>query len=484
MNRFTALKYSLVMKNRFLYFLVLSVAFGLFAIIFKIPPKISCKIVLLGLFMSLIQVKDLCQQCYKLTFVFFLIVVALKILQYEFYISTGFDLGIFSNILFNISHHGKIFDGLNQAHGFSGHVWPGAFLLAPLMLLWNDPRILLIVQTLAISLIFPAICHLAKQMEIEVRTVSLLLTMIIFNIYLHWVSSFDFHPETLAMPMVIFGIWALNTKKYTLFYILMIISMSFKEDIFLAWASLGFYYLLVGKRKDGFRILTLSTIYGVVVLLLVLKFVDIKMMMNLHYTGNLDLQKRIKPTLEFFTSFGFLPLISLKEISIYLLPFLEHITSSRSLHYKLRCQYSALLIPLMIYSFLKILKEKKVSHKVLTVLTSIAVIFSINEGPIRRYINFSRLNLQKKTYLDKLLVEIPENEKVCLGNHISPHCSTKDGVYQFPTIKDANLIIVDTTWHDFTPLSLDSGLKILREIINSGRFRLVSDSLGIVVLKK
>ncbi len=472
------------MKSKFLIFLLLSILFFIMSLIFKLPPKISCKIILLGLFLSLIQVKDLCHHCYRLTIVFIIIVLILKFLQYEFYISTGYDLGIFSSILHNIAYHGKIFDSLNQVHGFSGHVWPGAFLLAPLMWVWNDPRILLIVQTFAISMVFPATCYLGRELNVDRKYLNLLLIIIVFNIYLHRVSAFDFHPETLAMPMILFGIWALNHKKFILVYFLMLISMSLKEDIFLAWVSLGIYYYLIGKKKDGIRVLTFSIGYGVIMFLLILKFVNLKMMLGLHYNGNLNPIKRIKPTLEFFTSLGFLPLLSLTGITIFILPFLEHITSSRPLHYKLKCQYSTMLIPLAIFASLENLRKKYISPKILMVLTTLAVLFSINEGPIRKYINLSRINWNRKVYIDGLLQKIPQDKKVCLGNHISPHLSVRDGVYQFPTVEDAELIIIDTTWHDFTPLSSDSGLKILKKLMNSGEFKLVSDSLGIMVLRR
>ncbi len=472
------------MKNKISLYLLATFLFAIVALLLKIPPVVISKVVLLGLFLSLIQVQDLCQHCYKLSFLFFLIVFTLKLIQYEFYISTGFDLGIFSNILFNISHHGKIFDGLNQVHGFSGHIWPGAFLIAPSMILWNDPRVLLLIQTIAISMIFPVTCMLVRQMKIERKYVNSLLIILIFNIYLHWVSAFDFHPETITMPMLLLGIWMLNEGRFGILYLLMLISMSFKEDVFLAWLSLGVYFLLIGRKKEGIKIVLPSVLYSIIVVFLILKFVNIKMMMSLHYSGNFNILKRIKPTLEFFTSFGFLPVVSVKEIPVYFIPFLEHISSSRPLHYKLKCQYSALLIPLVTYASLKVLNGRKISRKTLLFFTTIAVLFSINEGPVKKYINFSRLNLRKKIYLDTLIKEIPDNMKLSVGNHISPHLSTRDGVYQFPIIKDAEMIIVDTTWHDFTPVSLDSGLKTLSKVISSGKFKLVSDSMGVMVLMR
>ncbi len=454
------------------------------AIFIGSSTKDICRIFLLLLFINLLQIENLCQHVFKLFLGFFLTVLVLKMLQYEFYISTGFDLGIFSSILFNISHHGRIFDGLNQVNGFSGHVWPGAFLLAPFMLIWNDPRILLVIQTFSISLIFPITCTLAKQMNVEDKHIRYLILILIFNIYLHWVSSFDFHPETVAMPMILIALWSMYMQNYSVFYLFMLTSMTFKEDIFLAWVSLGIFFLISGKNREAKKVLIPATIYGFFITILVFKFVNLNMMVNMHYRGNHNMLLRIKPAVEFFTSFGFLPLFSLKGIVSYIIPFLEHILSSRPLHYKLRCQYSAILLPLIIFTSLLVVKNLKIKSWILASLVTIAILFSINEGPIRRYIIFSRLDMRKKAYLDRLLSTIPQSENVSLGNHLSPHLSTKDGVYQFPIIKDASLVIIDTTWHDFTPITSDSGLKILRSLITSGKFKLISDSLGIIILKK
>ena len=459
------------MKRAFQVFLTVS---GL--ILFLKGYRVGEYLALLGSLMLLYRV-DICRYRTIVTITFFTLIVALKLVQYRFYISTGYDLGIFTNILHNISHHGRIFDSLNGRHGFSGHIWPAAYVLSLFFYLWDHPVLLLVLQSLAISMVIPVLCVYGRGY----RYMSLVSLLLIYNIYLHRVSSFDFHPESLAIPLVVAGVFALEEGKNPGFFLILLFTLTLKEDIAFGWLSIALYFLISRDYKKAMKIAIPTAFYSFLAFLLLLKFVDIQAMKQLHYTGDFNPLHRIKPTLEFFASLGFLPLFGMKETSIFSLPLIEHLTSGRRIHFRLRCQYSALLVPLSIIAFLK--SERKVSEKWLKILIIFGIAFSINARPIGAYFDIKKLDLEKSRYTDRLLGSIPGNTKICAGNHIVPHIATRDSATQFPYISDAEIILLDTTWHDYTPISEDSATKIINGLINSGKYRVVSDSFGVLFLK-
>ncbi len=465
------------MKKASIILLILSV------LLLKMNIQISVKLALFAIFLLALSAEDLCSSWPLITLVFFIILTGLKLLQFDFYISTGFDLGIRASILHNLAYHGRLFDSLNQTGGFSGHIWPIAYPLFLLMYIWDDPRILLITQSFFISLIIPAACLLFKALNLEKRHRTILLSIVIFNIYLHRVSGFDFHPEALGISIFILGIYALEKRTYGIFYLSLLLTLILKEDVTIAWISLGFYYWFKNK-KDALRIFIPTVIYGILAAILVLKYVNLGMMAGANYSGNFSITSRIKPVTEFFLSFAFLPILTVKGIVSYILPLFEHILSSKPIHYQLKCQYSAMLIPSVLLASIIALKRVKFKRNLLMLLVIVAGLFSVDEGLVERYIAYDRIDSKRKAYLDEIINELPQDEVVSAGNHITPHLVTTHRVYQFPLIKDADLIVIDTTWHDFTPLTADSGMKFLSQVIKSGNFKVVSDSLGVLILRK
>ncbi len=473
MSKFSIkLQYNTETMRRSLIFLIAVTGIALLVHGYKIGEYLF----LIGSFLLLYKV-DICKHQVAVTLGFFTVILLLKFLQYEFYMSTGYDLGIFSNILYNLSHHGILYDSLNGRHGFSGHIWPAAFILAPLFKLWSHPGSLLILQSLAIALTIPALCAYGRTF----KHISMIALLLMFNIYLHRVSAFDFHPESLAIPMFFAGVFALEEGKNPGFFLILLLTLTLKEDIAIGWLSLSLYYIISGDRRKALKIAVPAIIYSAFALILFLKFVDFAAMRELHYSGDFNPFHRIKPVIEFFASFGFLPLIRIRETAIFSMPLLEHLSSARRLHYKLKCQYSALLIPLSIIAFLK--TEKTFKRKTLTSLVIFGVLFSISSRILSTYIDIDKVNLEKARYIDSLIENFPERAKLCAGNHIIPHLATRDGVTQFPLINGADFIIIDTTWHDYTPITRDSAEILIKRLIESGDYAVKSDSFGVLVLK-
>ena len=205
--------------------------------------------IFLGIFLLLLNKEKVDWRI--LTVTFLLVTTVLKILRYDFYMSPGYDLGNYASILFNIHEFGKLWDGLNQVNGFSGHIRPFLYPLSLILYIWKDPRILLILQSLAVALTIPAIYLLSNSYKIGKKETTYLMLLFASNIYVHWVNGFDFHLEALAMPLIITGIFSLENKKLLPFLIIFSTTLSFKEDVAIGWISIGLFYFLI--KRDFYK---------------------------------------------------------------------------------------------------------------------------------------------------------------------------------------------------------------------------------------
>ncbi len=417
-----------------------------------------------------------------LTLLFFAFTSLLKILRYEFFLAPGYDLGNYVSILHNIYRHGRLFDSLNQVHAFSGHIRPFLFPLSLVFAIKESPVTLLLLQSAVVSLTIPVILKISRFYKLTPDAARLVAALFVSNIYLHHVNGFDFHLEALAIPLILLGIYFLEVRNLILSALTMAVTLTFKEDIAITWLSVGLYYLFVRKdRGRGALVSGFAVFYGILSAYLISRFVEFQTMQKAHYSAVPHLLEILKSGFKFLASFGFLPLFVPGAVVAWILPFLEHLTSSRPHHYKIHYQYSANLLPVVFWNTILAMKRNTRFVKGLVIL---AIIFSIFQNPLKMYIDLTKLDLSKREYIKKILSGIPEDARVSCGNHISPHLATRDGVFQFPIIDDADLIILDTTWHDYTPITEDSAITILENLIKSGKYAVLSDSMGILVLKK
>ncbi len=176
------------------------------------------------------------------------------ILRYETFKAGAFDLGNMDQVLWN-TIHGRFFQFTNQAIDWYGpptrlaiHFEP---IILPLSLLYAfhaDPRILLVFQTLALgSGALPVFLLTRRYIPEWPIFAPLMATAYLLSPALVGLNIFDFHPVSLATPLLLYAMLALTYKRYVWFLIACILACMCKEDIPLTVALLGM--LVIWKYK-------------------------------------------------------------------------------------------------------------------------------------------------------------------------------------------------------------------------------------------
>jgi uncharacterized membrane protein len=176
------------------------------------------------------------------------------ILRYETFKAGAFDLGNMDQVLWN-TIHGRFFQFTNQAIDWYGpptrlaiHFEPIILPLSLLYVFHADPRILLVFQTLALgSGALPVFLLTRRYIPEWPIFAPLMATAYLLSPALLGLNIFDFHPVSLATPLLLCAILALTYKHHVWFLIACILACMCKEDIPLTVALLGI--LLIWKYK-------------------------------------------------------------------------------------------------------------------------------------------------------------------------------------------------------------------------------------------
>ncbi len=177
------------------------------------------------------------------------------VLRYVSYKATAFDLGNYDQAIWN-TIHGRLFVVTNQGEDWYGpptrlgmHFEPILLPLSLLYLLFPDPRTLLIVQTLALAAGALPVFLLTRKFVPQLPLVAPVMAAgYLLNSSVIGLNIFDFHPVSLATPLLLYALLALSYRRTAWFLLTCLLAAACKEDVPFAIALLGL--LVIWKYKQ------------------------------------------------------------------------------------------------------------------------------------------------------------------------------------------------------------------------------------------
>ncbi len=165
--------------------------------------------------------------------------------------SNLFDLGIFDQALFLLSRGMHPQSTTMGFHILGDHA---AFILYPLSGLYAIfPHVgwLFLVQSLSLSLAAIPVFKIARSIGLSqawarALALSTLLYPSLFN-----TNLFDFHPEVIALPALLWACWAAMAGRTIPLVLAVLIALSCKEVVSLTVLAMGAWLWLIGKRSYG-----------------------------------------------------------------------------------------------------------------------------------------------------------------------------------------------------------------------------------------
>jgi len=179
------------------------------------------------------------------TFLYAAIFFALGVDRYATFHS-GADLGLFTQAIVNYAH--GMYDTREGWSHFAYHFSPILYLCVPFVLAAHSALALVLIQSAATAAIAPALYLIARRRTSD-RNAAVLACIALLYPPLQGVTFTDFHEVGFAPAAIAWLLWAIDTRRFAVAYVLLAVVLSIKEDMAIGMAWLGFVGAIYFARR-------------------------------------------------------------------------------------------------------------------------------------------------------------------------------------------------------------------------------------------
>ncbi|MBI5614412.1 DUF2079 domain-containing protein [Candidatus Gottesmanbacteria bacterium] len=371
---------------------------------------------------------------------------SLSLVRHAHFQSGGFDLGLYDQSVWQYSRFLWPYNTIKDRFILGDHLTLTLPLLSPLFWLWDDVRILLVFQAIAIASSSIAIFFLAK-----LRTFPSYVAFVVAWTYslfygIQYGVFFDFHPVLYGVALLAWFVYFFEAKKKIFWIVFLVLALLTQENMGLALSSLGCIYFF---RKE-FRVYGIwFFIGGVGVSLAASKAVSLFSPIGFQYWPHIsfnplsiafsffDSEEKRQVWLYTLSSFSFLSLFSLGAMAAIIFDLAQYFATgpefsrmwSPLMHHR---AVLALFVTLGALDALALLRKKKISMMWIALLIVAMTLFE-------QFLFHYPLNkLTKNDYwkeedwminTQKLIDEVPVGSGVATQQNLIPQLSHREQIY-------------------------------------------------------
>src|SRR6266498_3711439 len=175
----------------------------------------------------------------------------------------GFDVGIYDQGTWLLSRFRAPFVTVRGLNLFGEHASYILILVAPLYRLWADPRLLLLLQAIALAPPAWVVYRLGtRHLGNPAAGLAVAIAYLAFPA-MQWALTWQFHPETLAAGFLALAALAADGRRTRLMAVWLGLALLCREDVGLVVAGFGGLLMLTGQRTVGRRVLIAGLIWWV-----------------------------------------------------------------------------------------------------------------------------------------------------------------------------------------------------------------------------
>lgn len=340
--------------------------------------------------------------------------------------------------------------------------------LSLLYLIWPDPRLLLVLTSIACAAAGMGLYAIARHRLGDAWWSVIPVTVFLISPIVHDSNLYDFHITTVVAALFVWTFWAFDTCRYRLGWALFILSLLCNEDVALMTMMFGLYLALRGSRQKGLLIIGISLFYFILVVSVVVPIYNeglgpskLEGYANRYswlgsnpsgilislFERSLEVIKhimqpdRLRLPLYLLISGGVaglgawpILLIALPQIMAALLANGIWMTRITGTYYWVISE--AIIVIACILAAEKHMKDRKGRLPYpLMYLALITVILSVLLSPLPHGIFSSWDNYafnQEAETLDDVIRVIPEDASACVQNNLGPHLSQRHDIASYP----------------------------------------------------
>lgn len=381
------------------------------------------------------------------------------------------DLGIYDQITWGIARGRGPWTSLPEMHGWGDHFTIILYLLAPLYLVVDSVVVLLVVQSLALALGALAVWGYARRALGEPPPAAALAVLFLLSPTLHGVNIRDFHPQALAIPLLLAAVCFFEIGRPVLFWASVLLALATREDAALPVLGLGLWALVARRRYwTGAVAAALGLAWLFVTTGLVIPYFrgapyphlkryahlggsvgEIALGVLRHplvVLATLATLSRLKYLLAMLAPLGFLPLVAPLAALPALPALVQNLLSADPVLFHHRAQYTVYVLPFLAIAAVdgfRRLARWKGPAAARTVL-GFAFLAALALGS--RTLNDLMVSRwwpdERDRAIRAVLARVPPRVAVAAGERFVPHLSHRDKVFVFPTgIERSEWVVLD-----------------------------------------
>jgi uncharacterized membrane protein len=184
--------------------------------------------------------------------------------------SAGYDLGIQDQVIWN-TIQGRWFESSIEVNNYLGdHFQPLVVLLAPIYWVWSSPQVLLVLQTIVLSLGAIPTYRLAKRrLQSPFFGLAFALCYLLYP-SIGYINRFDFHWEVTVIPLLLAAIVSADEDRWSFMSLFLFLAMLGKEEIGLTIAAFGLWIWWKKRTRIGLVWTFIGTLFSLAALFLII----------------------------------------------------------------------------------------------------------------------------------------------------------------------------------------------------------------------
>lgn len=454
-------------------------------------------------------------------------------LRYDNFYTGRFDLGNMDQTVWN-TVHGHIFQltDPNGTETVSRLAFHSDFLLAglaPLYILWEDPRMLLLIQVLIVAIGGIFLYLLAAEI-LKNKTIGLVITAAyLLNPSLERATIYDFHAVTLATTFLLASYYFMRRKNYIAFIISAILAGITKEEIWiitgfmgglvafqgifqtaknnqkikqvivglsLAIASLGIFYFLVwyaipgsSNSQEHFALSYFNENNDS----------PSSVVKNIFLAPDKTIQKilqneRIDYYQKLFQPVGYLTLFAPQFLILPSADLVLNILSDKGELHQIYYQYTAAITPFLFIGMIYGIKNiRKLLAKVpLSYISGYIMLMAILgayfygplPGAVESNLDMFTRPLTNRAYIETALATIDQKYSVAATNSLGSHLSQREHIYVLPNgIDRADVVVIMASDPNNQPSQQWYKDKIMA-LKKERKYQIITEKGDFVIFKK
>jgi uncharacterized membrane protein len=409
---------------------------------------------------------------------------AMSLLRHDHFGSRGWDLGIFDQAIW---HYSRFEAPASTIRGFDNlladHFHPIIALLAPLLWIWDDVRILLLAQV--VLFLVSAVPVYALATRWFGRTAGLLWCAAYL---LFWgvkgAIEFDIHEVAFAVPLIAFGLWFTLDRRWTAAALCVLALLLVKEDLSFLVVAWGVVFLGYRQWWLGGATMVAGVAWFEVVTRVVMPALDpggpgfaywsysqfgpdaiasAKHVVTHPWslvTVAVSPLAKVKTMVLLFAPFGLLTLLSWPAVVLSATLVAERMLSDNSWFWTTDRHYSATIAPILAIGAIDGLRRlrawmrarERPTHwlvlvPAVAVAANLAITLAAADMPLRRLISPSTYSMSADDRAAAALVaQIPPDASVTTQSLLAPHLTHRQVIYELaPGLPATDVLAINPT---------------------------------------